>query len=151
MWKAASASASASKSVPVEKKALDTATSDRKLLEAAGRDRPVGQLKGAARPRIRIGMVTPTMTKGRGKGGWTPQLDRLGRIDVSYRGCPFQYLPPGARAGENLRRGDITIRQEDVIREVLPPADEEALEMASRMRLVREGVHQLPLRHTGPG
>ena len=32
--------------------------------------------------------------------GLTPQLDRLGRLDVSYRGCPFQFLPPGARPGE---------------------------------------------------
>ena len=26
--------------------------------------------------------------KGRGKGGWTPMLDRLGRVDVSYPGLP---------------------------------------------------------------
>ena len=56
---------------------------------------------------------------------------------MSYRGCPLQFLPPGARPGENLRRGDISIGHEDVIQEVLPPADEEALEMASRMRYVR--------------
>ena len=75
--------------------------------------------------------------KGRGKGGWTPMLDRLGRIDVSYRGCPRQYLPPGARPGENLRHGDLTIRSEDAIREVLPLSDEDALEIASRMSCVR--------------
>ena len=56
-------------------------------------------------------------------------VDRLGRLDVSYRGCPLQFLPPGARPGENLRRGDITIRHEDVVREVLPSSDEEALDL----------------------
>ena len=77
------------------------------------------------------------IAKQRGKGGWTPQLDRLGRVDVSYRGCPRQYLPAGARPGENLRRGDLSIRSEDAIREVLPPSDEDALEIASRMSYVR--------------
>ena len=77
------------------------------------------------------------IAKGRGKGGWTPILDRLGRIDVSYLGCPRQYLPAGTRPGENLRRGDLSIRSEDAIREVLPPSDEDALEIASRMSYVR--------------
>ena len=79
-------------------------------------------------------------------------IDRLGRVDVSYRGCRTKYLPPNARPGENLRRGNISIRHEDVIREVLPPSHEGALEMASRMSYVtRKGVHQLPPRHPGPG
>ena len=72
--------------------------------------------------------------KGKGyKGGWRPLLDRLGRVDVSYRGCPQQYLylRKGARPGENLRHSDISVRHDDVIRQVLPASEEDALAMAS--------------------
>ena len=62
--------------------------------------------------------------KGKGyKGGWRPMLDWLGRLDVSYRGCLREFLPEGARPGENLRRGDINVRQEDVICQVLPVSE----------------------------
>ena len=77
---------------------IDPATDDNDTVD---RSKGAGAAKGAA--------------KGRGKGGWTPSLDRFGRIDVSYQGCPTQYLPPDARPGENLRRGDISIRHEDAI------------------------------------
>ena len=76
--------------------------------------------------------------KGKGyKGGWRPLLDRLGRVDFSYRGCPQQYLAEGARPGENLRRGDISVRHDDVIRQVLPASEEDALAMASEMSYIR--------------
>ena len=76
--------------------------------------------------------------KGKGyKGGWKPLLDRLGRVDVSYRGCPREFLSEGARPGENLRQGDINVRQEDIIRQVLPASEEDALAMASEMSYVQ--------------
>ena len=75
--------------------------------------------------------------KGGAKGGWKPSIDRDWRLDVSYRGCPLQFLPPGARPGENLRRGDFNIRHDDAIRETLPPGEAAGLEAASRLRLVR--------------
>ena len=62
------------------------------------------------------------------------------RVDMSYRNCPPLFLPPGVRPGENLRRGDMSIRHHERIQETLPPSDEEALESleyASRMTLVR--------------
>ena len=68
------------------------------LIDPVSDDDTVDKSKGAAK----------SATKARGKGGWTPQ------VDVSYRGCPYQLLPPGARPRENIRRGDITIRHEDV-------------------------------------
>ena len=37
------------------------------------------------------------------------------RLNMSYRGCPLVHLPPGARPGENLRRGDISIRHNDTV------------------------------------
>ena len=58
-------------------------------------------------------------------------------MDVSYRGCPQQYLPKGARPGENLRRGDISVRHDDVIRQVLPASEKDALAMASEMSYIR--------------
>ena len=95
---------------------LDTSDDDATV------DRSKGPAKGTA--------------KSRGKGGWTPAIDRhAGEMLAS--GCPLVHLPLGARPGENLRRGDISVRHNDTVREVLPQGDEEALEHASRMQLVR--------------
>ena len=43
----------------------------------------------------------------------------------------------GSTCQQALRRGDLSIRSEEAIREVLPPSDEDALEIASRMSYVR--------------
>ena len=43
---------------------------------------------------------------------------------MSYQSCPLLYLRPGARPGENLRRGDLSIRHHDMIRDT-PPRDED--------------------------
>ena len=55
---------------------IDPATDDDDTVD---RSKKTGAVKGNA--------------KGRGKGGCTPMLDRLGRIDVSYRGCPRRESP----------------------------------------------------------
>ena len=46
-------------------------------------------------------------------------IARQARLDMSYHGRPLVYLPPGARPGENLRRGDISIRHNDTVHETL--------------------------------
>ena len=79
--------------------------------------REEGPFKVVARPRIRTETLAPPWIdrvsdeddtvdrskepakgqvpqKGRGKGGWTPMIDRLGWLDVSCGGCPLVFLPP---------------------------------------------------------
>ena len=78
--------------------------------------------------------ATVDRTKGRAKGGaqggWSSHVDRDGKLDMSYRGCPLQHLPPGAMPGEYLRRGDLNIRHDDVIIETLPPGEAAGIEAA---------------------
>ena len=92
---------------------------------AGGRDRPVGPLRVVARPRIR------TETR-QGLQGRLEAQDRLGRTLAAEAARSSTW----SRALDRARTSAAVI-SDDVIRQVLPASEEDALAMASEMSYIR--------------